>query len=203
VKTPPQDLISVEVALPGGAIRLRQPSDFAQLPDDGDVKWAPIAPYWAVLWRSGVALARQLAERQLEGMRIVELGCGLGLPSLVAARGGASVLAVDAEREALDLLEQNARLNRVALETLRADWTRPQPILDRGPFDLALGADVLYEESAPAHLASLLPRLAARALIADPGRPGAGELLELLELAPVAPPRVDGVVTTYELSAPR
>jgi predicted nicotinamide N-methyase len=200
---PPEDLVTVEVALPGGPIRLAQPSDVAALPDDGDVKWAPIAPYWAVLWRSGVALARELAASNLDGVRLVELGCGLGLPSLAAARGGADVLAVDAEDEALALLERNARANGVVLQTLQADWAEPQQLLERAPFDLAIAADVLYEDRAPAQLAGLLPRLAQRVLIADPGRPGAAELLERAELTLIAPPRANGVVRTYELAARR
>jgi predicted nicotinamide N-methyase len=187
--------------LPGGPIHLLQPGEVAELPDDGDVEWAPIAPYWAVLWRSGVALARGLAGRKLDGLRIAELGCGLGLPSLAAARAGAAVLATDAESEALDLLERNARDNGVALETMRVDWAEPETLVERGPFDLVIAADVLYEDSAPAQLAALLPLLAPRALIADPGRPGAPALLAQTELVQVAPPSVDDVVRTYELSA--
>jgi predicted nicotinamide N-methyase len=203
VSEQPGDLASVEVPLPGGPIRLLQPADVASLPDDGEVKWAPIAPYWAVLWRSGVALARELAARKLEGLRIAELGCGLGLPSLIAARDGASVLAVDAEAEALHLLDRNAGANGVSLATLQVDWAQPQELLARAPFDLVVAADVLYEDDAPLLLADLLPRLAPRAVVADPGRPGASELLGQIELEQVRPPRVDGLVRTYELSERR
>src|SRR3954451_20735942 len=100
-----------ELSLPGGAIALLQPSDAAELPDDGAVEWAPLVPYSSVLWRSGVALACELAEAELSGRRVVELGCGLGLPSLVAARAGADVLATDGDEEALALLERNAHAN--------------------------------------------------------------------------------------------
>jgi predicted nicotinamide N-methyase len=197
------DLVSVEVPLPGGPMRLLQPAEVAELPDDGEVRWAPLAPYWAVLWRSGVALARELATRKLEGLRVAELGCGLGLPSLVAARGGASVLACDAEDEALRLLERNARANGLSLQALQLDWAQPHELLDRAPFDLVIAADVLYEDEAPSRLAALLPRLTDRVLLADPGRPGAGVLLEQVELDRVGPPRIDGVVRTYELAARR
>src|SRR5688572_7285888 len=53
------------------------------------------APYWALTWPSGLALAEELAGRELSGLRLLELGCGLAVPSLVAARRGASVLATD------------------------------------------------------------------------------------------------------------
>ena len=41
----------------------------------------------------------------------------------------------------------------------------------RGPFELVLGADLLYEERNVEPLLGLLPSLAAQALLADPGRP--------------------------------
>ena len=53
----PEELVSRTIDLPGGELRLLQPGESAELPDDGPVEWAPVAPYWSVLWRSGVALA--------------------------------------------------------------------------------------------------------------------------------------------------
>src|SRR2546429_2421423 len=105
--------------MPVGELLLLQPSEAAELPDDGPVEWAPLAPYWSVLWRSGVALGRQVAGPRLSGLRVVELGCGLGVPSLVAARAGAAVLATDECAEALELVERNARENGLSLETAR------------------------------------------------------------------------------------
>ena len=58
-------------------------------------------PYWAELWPSAHVLAAELAARDLRGRRVVELGCGVGLPSVVAALGGADVLATDWYDEAL------------------------------------------------------------------------------------------------------
>jgi predicted nicotinamide N-methyase len=166
------------LALPGGDLRLLQPSDAAELPDDGPFEWAPVAPYWSVLWRSGVALARELCEAELGGLRVVELGCGLGVPSLVAARRGASVLSTDESAEALELLERNAHENGLALQTARVDWSAPRTLVDRGPFDLVLAADVLYERASVGPLLSLIHRLGPQAWIADPGRPAAPAFLE-------------------------
>jgi predicted nicotinamide N-methyase len=42
---------------------LLQLGEAAELPDDGPVEWAPVAPYWSVLWRSGVALARAVPRK--------------------------------------------------------------------------------------------------------------------------------------------
>lgn len=142
------------------------------------MEWAPLAPYWSILWRSGVALARELAEQNLEGLRVIELGCGLGVPSLAAARAGAEVLATDGDADALALVELNAAENGIRLETAVAEWSDPDGIVARGPFDLVLAADVVYERPAVAALLSLLPRLGPEAWIAEPSRPAAEPFLE-------------------------
>ena len=172
------ELVAQAVQLPGGELRLHQPREAAELPDDGAVEWAPLAPYWAVLWRSGVALARELDGAPLRGRRVVELGCGLALPSMAVARAGARVLATDESAEPLELVARNAGANGLRVETAVADWAQPEELLQRGPFDLVLAADVLYERASVAPLLSLLPRLAPEAWLADPGRPAAGAFLE-------------------------
>jgi predicted nicotinamide N-methyase len=197
-----EELVEQAIALPGGgAIRLLQPAESADLPDDAGVEWAPIAPYWSVLWRSGVALAQELAGEPLAGLRVVEVGCGLGVPSLVAARAGASVLATDADPEALELLARNAELNGCRLQTAMVDWQRPDELVARGPFDLALAADVLYEAEAIAPLLGLLPRLAPTAWVADPGRAPASAFLERAKGRWRAETRNRGVVRLHHLTA--
>jgi predicted nicotinamide N-methyase len=165
------------VDLPSGRLRVWQPAEAAELPDSGGVEWAPVVPYWSVLWRSGVALARELDDAPVAGLRVVELGCGLGVPSIAAARAGATALATDAAGEALALVARNAAANGVEVETAAVDWTRPRQLLERAPFDLALAADVLYERPSVAALLDLLPRLAPEAWVADPGRPAAEAFL--------------------------
>jgi predicted nicotinamide N-methyase len=172
------ELVTQSIDLPDGELGVLQPEEAAELPDAGGVEWAPIAPYWAVLWRSGVALARELAGAPLRGRRVVELGCGLAVPSLAAARAGARVLATDAEPDALELVARNARANRVQVETMAIDWSRPDALVRRAPFDLVLASDVLYERQAVAPLLALLPRLAPETWLADPGRPAAGAFLD-------------------------
>ncbi len=105
------ELVSRSIPLPSGHLRLLQPREAAELPDAGPVEWAPLAPYWAVLWRSGVALASEVDGVALRGLRVVELGCGLALPSIAAARAGATVLATDASTDAVVLAMRSARAN--------------------------------------------------------------------------------------------
>ena len=174
----PQELVSQSIELPSGELRLLQPQESAELPDAGAVEWAPIVPYWSVLWRSGVALARELDGMALRGLRVAELGCGLAVPSIAAARAGASVLATDACADALRLAARNARVNDVHIETATVDWAEPDELLKRAPFDLVLAADLLYERASVALLLSLLPRLAPEVWLADPGRPAGVAFLE-------------------------
>jgi predicted nicotinamide N-methyase len=173
-----EELVSQSIELPSGELRLLQPRESAELPDAGAVEWAPVAPYWSVLWRSGVALACELDGVALRGLRVVELGCGLAVPSIAAARGGAAVLATDSCAEALTLVARNARANDVRVETAMIDWAEPDELVGRAPFDLVLAADVLYERASVPLLLSLLPRLAPEAWLADPGRPAAGAFVE-------------------------
>jgi predicted nicotinamide N-methyase len=195
------ETVTQTIELPGGELRIEQPAEAAELPDSGGVEWAPLVPYWAVLWRSGVALAHELEGMDLRGLRVVELGCGLGVPSIAASRAGADVLATDADEEALELAERNATVNGVRLETARVDWSAADELVARGPFDMAVAADVLYERAAVAQLLELLPRLAPRACVADPGRPAAEAFMqEAKSRGWLAGMRVRGVVRLYGLS---
>jgi predicted nicotinamide N-methyase len=195
----PEELVTHSIELPSGELRLLQPEEAAALPDSGPVEWAPVAPYWAVLWRSGVALARELDGVALRGLRVVELGCGLAVPSLAAARAGATVLATDACAEALTLVARNATANDVRIETAIVDWTNPDVLVRRAPFDVVLAADVLYERASVAQLLSLLPRLAGQAWLADPGRPAAEAFVEQARRLWPVETRVRDVVRVYRL----
>ena len=195
----PEELVSRSIELPSGEIRLLQPQESAELPDSGAVEWAPVAPYWSVLWRSGVALARELDGVAIRGLRVLELGCGLAIPSIAAARAGATVLATDACGEALELVARNARANGVRVETATVDWAEPDELVGRAPFDLVLAADVLYERTGVAQLLSLLPLLAPEAWLADPGRPGAGAFMEEAARRWTVETSVRGVVSVHRL----
>ena len=129
-------------------------------------------PYWAELWPTGLALARALPA-DLAGRTVVELGCGLGVPSLVAAARGARVTAMDWAAEAVELLRENAARNALRLDARIADWRSFE-----GEYDLALAADVLYEERNVEPLLKLLPRLAREVWLGEPGRPHAAAFLE-------------------------
>ena len=139
-------------------------------------------PYWAELWPSGLALARVVAGMDLAGRRVVELGAGLGLPSLAAALRGADVLATDWAEDAVTLLRENAARNGIALRAERVRWDEPAALLGGAPWDLVLCSDVLYEQRNAERLLELLPRLGGDVLLADPGRPAAEAFLARWDL---------------------
>lgn len=136
-------------------------------------------PYFAQLWPASLALGRFLVNppncatphASLAGIRAIELGCGLGLPALTAARLGADVLAVDFHPDNEPLFKRNARINSLqGIRYLTADWAG---LADLPPFDLVLGSDLLYEKRSLDSLMASMTRLCApggRILLADPGR---------------------------------
>ena len=169
------DLVDDEVQVGPHVLRLRRPRDADTLIDESRFGDDEFMPYWAELWPSSLNLARVVAQRDLRGASVVELGCGLALPSLVAALGGAHALATDWAPEAIGLARTNAERNGVDLEAAVVSWDQPDALLERAPFDLVLCSDVLYEGRNVAALLALLPRLGSEVLLAEPGRQTAGE----------------------------
>jgi predicted nicotinamide N-methyase len=139
------------------------------------------APYWAILWPSGEALAQAVADDPPPpGAHVLELGCGLALPSVAAARAGADVLATDGSTDAIAFAAHTLALDEQVGDVAAIDWREPRLMLERGPWDLVLAADVLYLQANVRILLDLLPKLVGpggQVWIADPGRTGAGELL--------------------------
>jgi predicted nicotinamide N-methyase len=138
-------------------------------------------PIFGLLWPSGAHLAAQLAQRPVRrGERILELGCGLALASLVAHRRGADITASDCHPLAGVFLLENLRLNGLPpLPYRHGQWGAP-PVsgmtaapLQVGRFDLIIGSDLLYERDEGGHLAAFIECHAAPVVevwIVDPDR---------------------------------
>lgn len=139
-------------------------------------------PLFGVAWPAGLQLAAHMAARPLRaGERVLEVGCGLGLASLVCHRRGIDVTASDNHPLAGDFLARNAGLNGLApLPYRHGDWAGgdadlPAGTAERvsGAYDLVIGSDVLYERDDGGHLASFIERhvgAVAEVLIVDPDR---------------------------------
>ena len=142
-------------------------------------------PLFGLLWPSGAQLAARLASRPVTaGERILEIGCGLGLASLVGHRRGADVTASDCHPLAGVFMLENLRLNALApMKYRHGHWSASAPqrqhALDdglhalRGRFDLIIGSDLLYERDDDGALARFIARHAApgaQVWIVDPDR---------------------------------
>ena len=140
-------------------------------------------PMFGVPWPSGLQLAARLARRPVRaGERILEIGCGLALPSLVGHRRGADMTASDCHPLAGAFLLENLRLNGLApMRYCHGDWSHvPQQLPGQdlaptvqGRFDLIMGSDVLYERDDGGALPLFIERHAmpvSEVLIVDPER---------------------------------
>jgi predicted nicotinamide N-methyase len=176
------ELVEDAVRIGPYVLNVLRPRNAEALIDEARFEQDDFMPYWAELWPSGLALAEAVVDVDVRGKRTVELGCGLALPSLVAAFGGAAALATDWSPEAVRLAGENAARNGVTLETAHVDWTDPEQLVERGPFDLVLCSDVLYEPRNVDALLDLLPRLGDDILLAEPGRQTAGRFFEAADI---------------------
>jgi predicted nicotinamide N-methyase len=113
--------------------------------DHEDVKDERI-PYWAELWPSAVALSHYIADLDWDWKtkNILEIGSGLGLPSILCAAMGANVTTTDYLQDAVDFSAKNAAKNNIEnIKFSTLDWRKPQ--LDYAA-DVLIAADVAYEK---------------------------------------------------------
>jgi predicted nicotinamide N-methyase len=153
------------------------PPDVDALIDEEEFARDERIPYWANVWESAVVLAEEIALLDGQGKRLLELGCGLALPAIVAARHGFAATASDYEEAALEGVRYNADCNGATALALRlVDWRQPPD--DLGAFDVVVAADVLYEKHHALALSGMIARTLAAggmALVADPGRARAAD----------------------------
>ncbi len=177
-------LTEATVEVGGHVYRVTHPAAADALIDEEDFARDERLPYWAELWPSAVALARHISGENLAGRRVLELGCGVGLPAVVALASGARVTATDHYEAALDFVRYNARVNLEVQEpgVRLLDW-HVHEAGGLGLFDLVLAADVLYEARNVPALAALIPALLApggEILLADPRRKNTPTFLEMM-----------------------
>ena len=129
-------------------------------------------PLFGVVWESGEVLARLMHVQNIEGVRILELGCGIAMASLVLHCRGADITATDYHPEAGVFLSRNLALNSLGpLRFVRTGWS--EAAADLGQYDLLIGSDLLYEEASVEALPGFINRHGAddcKVIIVDPGR---------------------------------
>jgi predicted nicotinamide N-methyase len=141
-------------------------------------------PYWADLWPSAIALSEFISENEnlVAGKKILEIGCGLGLAGIVAAKYGGNVMLTDYLPAALEFVAYNWKLNfTTEADTRLLDWRNPQGI---PPVDVLLASDVAYESRAFKPLLKAIKTLVKKdgiVLISEPNRKFAKEFFDELK----------------------
>ena len=164
------------VLVAGNRFRLVALEDAADLLDEADFAKSFLeedrAPYGLELWPAAIMLAEYiLLNGQDVSRRAIELGCGVALGSIAAARAGWRVIATDHEPTALQFAEYNAGLNNAGIEAYELlDWHHPP---EGRRFERVLAADVLYQLVDHHPFLRCLNTLLSpggEALVADPNR---------------------------------
>jgi len=129
-------------------------------------------PIFGVVWPSSLVLAHYMLDYQTQGKRILEIGCGIALSSLLLNKKHVDITATDHHPEVETFLNRNTQLNQdksIAFE--RVDWANDTSTL--GHFDVIIGSDLLYEDQHVQLLADFIKNHASDkcdVIIVDPGR---------------------------------
>ncbi|WP_077341175.1 class I SAM-dependent methyltransferase [Pseudocolwellia agarivorans] len=129
-------------------------------------------PIFGVIWPSSLVLAHYIVDYKTESKRILEIGCGMALSSLLLNKQCADITATDYHPEVKNFLQRNTLLNGdndISFE--QVDWT--SKIDKLGLFDLIIGSDLLYEDSHIDLLANFIEKHSkpkCEVILVDPGR---------------------------------
>ena len=102
-------------------------------------------PFWVKIWEASLVLADLLAKLpDASGKTLLELGAGLAVPGLAAAKAGMTVTLSDYQEHILDFERVSAAASGAQADCLLLDWKNPPEDLPR--FDILAGAEILFRE---------------------------------------------------------
>lgn len=129
-------------------------------------------PIFGIVWPSSMVLAHHMLDFDIKDKRILEIGCGMALTSLLLNEKEADITATDYHPEVKLFLDRNIQLNSGRqIDFERVDWADDTSEL--GLFDLIIGSDLLYEDVHVSLLAQFIERHTlpkSEIIIVDPGR---------------------------------
>lgn len=140
--------------------------------DEHKDPFAPdLCPYFGIFWHASEALGVYLHNHPqlVKGKTVLELGCGLGFPSMVASHLGGDVLATDFHPLVSEFFARNCQHSQVTSKYQRLNWREEAA----GKYDVVMGSDVLYESQHPSDVARALLKFVkpgGKILLSDPGR---------------------------------
>ncbi len=127
---------------------------------------------FGVVWPASQILAAEVSVADLAGKRVLEIGCGIGLASIVLHKMGADITATDYHPRAQEFLNRNLVDNNLAPMKFQAiDFEKQNPSL--GKFDLIIASDVLYQPHHAQMLAGFISLHSSddvKVIVVDPGR---------------------------------
>ena len=128
--------------------------------------------HFGLLWDSSKVLARLMQGFDVTGCRVLEVGCGVGLSSLILSGRQSDITATDHHPDAQRHLQWNVELNNLrSIPFFRTGWDDGPSALGR--FDLIIGSDLLYQPDHPALLSTFIEdhaRSACQVILVDPRR---------------------------------
>ena len=170
-------------------IHVRTLRDKQQFSDNNDVALklgisSATWPLFGIIWDSGQVLAHHMYHHDIQGKRILEVGCGIGLASLVLNNRDADITATDYHPEAEQFLIENTKLNQgETIPFVRTGWADEKT--DLGKFDLIIGSDLLYDTDHAELLSKFINQHANRqceVIVVDPGRKQRGSFSTAMEI---------------------
>jgi predicted O-methyltransferase YrrM len=130
-------------------------------------------PLWAKIWEASAILLQYMADLDVDPKRrVLELGSGIGVAGISAARLGHNITLTEYDPDALNFLNANVGLNNcIHARVQHLDWFKPD--LERH-FDLIIGSEIIYQTEAVAVLGDLFDQYLspqAKVVLAERVRP--------------------------------
>ena len=156
-------------------------------------------PLFGIIWPSSLVLANYMSDYETDGKRILEVGCGMALSSLLLNKQHANITATDYHPEVETFLQRNTDLNHDdEIKFERVDWAENHSSLEQ--FDLIIGSDLLYENQHIQQLADFIDSHAkptCEVIIVDPGRGRKNKLSLLMDKYGYSPSHIKPINTDY------
>lgn len=129
-------------------------------------------PIFGIVWPSSLVLAHHICDYNFGSKRVLEVGCGTALSSLLLNKKNVDITATDYHPEVETFLNRNSELNGdESIPFERTGWGDNNDSLGR--FDLIIGSDLLYEDEHVELLSNFIKNHSNReceVIIVDPGR---------------------------------